>query len=171
MNRTVPRATTEDIELYRSTLYSLLRSTAEIKIRTLEGTHTGMNSLMHPGARDSMPDASAFIYSAMRLPACIVDTRLVILGQNASVFRQNGFPSVEEWQPVSARARRRKCFFNGVDTLACYIASRSDIEDIVPALTAYQIEWNKIHVLFNRWPQSVDLSEVERSPKYWSILS
>src|SRR5512138_2113552 len=99
MNRTVPRATTEEIQLYRSTLYSLLRSTAEIKIRTLEGTHTSMNSLMHPGARDSTPDTSAFIYSAMRLPACILETRLVVLGQNASVFRQGGFPNVEEWQP------------------------------------------------------------------------
>ncbi len=33
------------------------------------------------------------------------------------------------------------------DTLACYVASRSDIDDIVPLLTAFQIEWNKIHRL------------------------
>lgn len=171
MNRTVPRATTEEIQLYRSTLYSLLRSTAEIKIRTLEGTHTGMNSLMHPGARDSMPDTSAFIYSAMRLPACILDTRLIILGQNASVFRQGGYPNVEEWQPVSARARRRRCFFNGIDTLACYIASRSDIEDIVPALTAYQIEWNKMHVLIQQWPKEVDFSEIDTDHKFLILLS
>jgi hypothetical protein len=171
MNRTVPRATTEEIQLYRSTLYSLLRSTAEIKIRTLEGTHTGMNSLMHPGARDSVPDTSAFIYSAMRLPDCILDTRLVVLGQNASVFGQNGYPNVEEWHPVSARARRRRCFFNGIDTLACYIASRSDIEDVVPALTAYQIEWNKMHVLFQRWPKEVDLSAIETDQQYLILLS
>jgi hypothetical protein len=171
MNRTVPRATTEEIQLYRSTLYSLLRSTAEIKIRTLEGTHTGMNSLMHPGAHNSVPDTSAFIYSAMRLPNCILDTRLVILGQNASVFEQTGYPSVEDWQPVSARARRRRCFFNGIDTLACYIASRSDIEDVVPALTAYQIEWNKMHLLFHRWPGDVDLSAIENDEKALILLS
>ncbi len=171
MNRTVPRATTEEIELYRSTLYSLLRSTTEIRIRTLEGTHAGMNSLMHPGARDSVPDTSAFIYSAMRLPACILNTRLVILGQNASVFRQGGYPNVEEWQMVSARARRRRCFFNGTDTLACYIASRSDIEDVVPALTAYQIEWNKMHVLFQRWPKDMDLSEIDQDEKALILLS
>jgi len=171
MNRTVPRAMTEEIQLYRSTLYSLLRSTAEIKIRTLEGTHTGMNSLMHPGARESIPDTSAFIYSAMRLPNCIMDTRLVILGQNASVFRQNGYPNVEEWQLVTARARRRRCFFNGTDTLACYIASRSDIEDVVPALTAYQIEWNKMHVLFQRWPKEIDLKAIDNDEKYLILLS
>ncbi len=171
MNRTVPRATSEEIQLYRSTLYSLLRSTSEVKIRTLEGVHAGMNSLMHPGARDLQPDISALIYSTMRLPDCIHQVRLVILGQNSEVFSRHGFPNVEQWQPVSARARRRRCFFDGIDKLACYIASRSDIEDILPALTAYQIEWNKMHSLFNRWPGTVDVSEVERSPKYWSVLS
>jgi hypothetical protein len=171
MNRTVPRATSEEIQLYRSTLYSLLRSSAEIKIRTLEEVHAGMNSLMHPGARETTPDISAFIYSTMRLPDCLPQVKMVILGQNADVFRRNGFINVEDWQKVSARARRRRCFFNNDDTLACYIASRSDIEDAVPALTAYQIEWNKIHFFLGQWPKNIDLKEVELNPEYWSLLS
>src|SRR5262249_30819503 len=28
---------------------------------------------------------------------------------------------------------------------ACFIASASDIDDLVPILTAYQLEWNKLH--------------------------
>jgi hypothetical protein len=171
MNRTVPRATSEEIQLYRSTLYSLLRSSAEIKIRTLEEVHTGMNSLMHPGARETTPDISAFIYSSMRLPDCLPHVRMVILGQNAEVFRRNGFANVDDWQRVSAKARRRRCFFDEHDTLACYIASRSDIEDVVPALTAYQIEWNKIHFLLGQWPRNVDMEEIDREPQYWSLLS
>jgi hypothetical protein len=171
MNRTVPRATSEEIQLYRSTLYSLLRSSAEIKIRTLEEVHAGMHSLMHPGARDTTPDISAFIYSAMRLPDCLPQVRMVILGQNADVFRRNGFANVESWKSVSARARRRRCYFNNYDTLACYIASRSDIEDAVPALTAYQIEWNKIHFLLGQWPKNIDLEEIEHKPECWSLLS
>ncbi len=171
MNRTVPRATSEEIQLYRSTLYSLLRSSSEIKIRTLEEVHAGMNSLMHPGARESVPDVSAFIYSTMRLPDCMPDVQTVILGQNADVFRRHGIPNVENWQPVSARARRRKCFFDQQDTLACYIASRSDIEDVVPALTAFQMEWNKIHLLLSQWPRSVDLSTVLEQPEALSRLS
>ena len=170
MNRTVPRATSDEIQLYRSTLYSLLRSTAEVKIRTLEETHAGMNSLMHPGARGSQPDISAFIYSAMRLPDCIPAVRVVILGQNAAVFRRSGFPNVAAWQPVSARARRRRCFFDEKETLACYIASRSDIEDVVPALTAYQMEWNKLHFLFAGLAQDKDLAEIERDPAAWQTL-
>ncbi len=42
-------------------------------------------------------------------------------------------------------ACRWRCFFNQRDTLACFIASRSDIDDVIPILTAFQIEWNKIH--------------------------
>lgn len=171
MNRTVPRATSDEIRLYRSTLYSLLRSTAEVKVRTLEETHAGMNSLMHPGAREGVPDISAFIYSTMRLPDCVQDVRVVVLGQNSAVFRRNGFPNVDFWQPASARARRRRCLFDGRDILACYIASRSDIEDLVPALTAFQMEWNKIHFLFQHWPKDIPLSRIETNQEAWQLLS
>jgi hypothetical protein len=171
MNRTVPRATSDEIQLYRSTLYSLLRSTAEVKIRTLEGVHVGMNSLMHPLAKEMEPDISAFIYSAMRLPDPIPDVRLVLIGQNADVLCRNGYPDVDSWRPVSARARRRRCFYDGKETLACYIASRSDIEDVIPCLTAYQIEWNKMHALSARWPKDVDLEEMEDGEYMLALLS
>src|SRR5512142_2336907 len=121
MDRTVPSATSEEIRLYRSTIYSLLRSTAEVQIRTLEEIHAGMNSLLHPGARSPVPDISAFIYSSLRLPDCMPEVRTVILGQNSDVFRRHGFENIESWEPVSARARRRRCFFDGNDMLACYI--------------------------------------------------
>ncbi len=73
----------------------------------------------------------------------------VILGQSASSFTEYGYTNIESWQEVSARARRRKCFYDGEQRLACYIASRSDIDDVVPCLTALQIEWNKLHFLLN----------------------
>ena len=47
-------------------------------------------------------------------------------------------------------------FFNRKDTLACIISSRSDIDDLVPTLTAYQIEWNKLHDLLQDLPESFD---------------
>lgn len=170
MDRTVPSATSEEIKLYRSTIYSLLRSTAEVQIRTLEETHAGMNSLLHQGARDLEPDISAFVYSSLRLPDIMPQVRTVILGQNSEVFRRSGFESIESWQPVSARARRRRCFFDGNDTLACYIASRSDIEDVIPAMTAYQMEWNKMHLLFQQWPKDGDLSILTHDPDAWRKL-
>ncbi len=145
MERTVPSTGSEEIELYQRTYYSLLRSSAEVKIRTLEEVHAGMKSLLHPTARDLACDMSAFIYSSLRLPACMPQVQLVVLGQSARVFAKAGFGDVSSWEEVSAPARRRRCFFNGHGVLACFIASRSDIDDIIPLLSAYQIEWNKLH--------------------------
>jgi hypothetical protein len=71
----------------------------------------------------------------------------VILGQSQEVFLEHGIGDVEQWQPVVARARRRRSFYDGGATLACYIGSRSDIDDLIPTLTAFQIEWNKLHNL------------------------
>jgi hypothetical protein len=145
MERTVPVRSSEEIDLYIRTIYSLLRSTTEVQIRSFEEVHAGMNSTLHPGVRDEEPDISALIYSFLRLPECIINTRTVLLGQSASVFEQQGLNAIESWQEVSAKARRRRYFYDGKDRLACYIASRSDIDDVVPCLTALQIEWNKMH--------------------------
>lgn len=147
MERTVPSTASEEIDLYQRTYYSLLRSTSEVQIRTLEEAHTRIRSLLHPAARDPMPDISAFVYCTLRLPACMAKVQMVVMGQNPSVFARRGFGNVESWEPVVAPARRRRWFFNGIDTLACFIASRTDIDDLIPILTAYQIEWNKIHAL------------------------
>jgi hypothetical protein len=145
MDREVPRTGSEEIELYIRTYYSLLRSTAEIQIRTLEEVHAEMASSLHASARSSEPDMPALIYSSLRLPACIAEVERVILGQSAEVFQRRGVGDVQSWVPVSAAARRRRSYHDGKGTLACYIASRSDIDDILPMLTAFQIEWNKLH--------------------------
>jgi hypothetical protein len=157
MERTVPRAASEEIELFLRTVYSLLRSTTEVQIRTLEEVHGGMNSLLHANARGQAPDAPAFVYSLLRLPECMPAVDSVILGQSAKVFSEHGYPDVESWQPVTARARRRRCYFNCADTLACFISSRTDIEDLLPNLTAYQIEWNKLNLLMQRLPSGLEL--------------
>ncbi|HEX2980514.1 MAG TPA: hypothetical protein VHO48_09645 [Anaerolineaceae bacterium] len=160
MERTVPSTASEEIELFLRTVYSLLRSTTEVQIRTLEEVHAGMNSLLHPDARKPHPDMSAFIYSSLRLPVCISHVRSVVLGQSAAGFSLGGYGDVETWEQVSAQARRRRSFYNGTDILACYIASRTDIEDLVPTLTAYQIEWNKIHNLFHGLPADFSLASI-----------
>jgi hypothetical protein len=150
MERTVPSTASEEIELYLRTVYSLLRTSTEVQIRTLEEVHGGMNSSMHPNARRQSPDIAAFIYSMLRLPDCMPQVKTVVLGQSFNVFDHFGYYQLEHWQPVSARARRRRCFFDRGETLACFIASRSDIEDVIPELTAYQIEWNKLNFFLNR---------------------
>ncbi len=145
MIREIPSRGNEEIDLYMRTYYSLLRSSSDIRIRSLEETHSAMNSSLHIGADDPRPDLSAFVYSVMRLPQCLPRVRLVLMGQSDEVFDRRGFPDVEKWEPVTAHSRRRKMFFDGQSILAAFIASVSDIDDLIPMLTAYQIEWNKLH--------------------------
>ena len=149
MKRELSKKGADQITLYMRTYYSLLRTSDVVQIRTLEETHIGMRSSLHTAADKQKPDMSAFIYGSLRLPRCILDTHLVIMGQSDEVFHRRGYTEVEAWQAVTAKARRRRMFFDGKDTLAAYIASVSDVDDIVPTLTAFQIEWNKMHDLIN----------------------
>ena len=171
MERTIPSTGSEEVELYQRTYYSLLRSTAEVKIRTLREVHTGMNSLLHATAREERPDMSAFIYSLLRLPPQIPYVRLVVLGQSIDVFARSGFGDISSWKETSAVARRRRCYFNNVDTMACFIASRSDIDDIIPLLSAFQIEWNKLHHRLQRIPEKTSLQEMCESEAGYSLLA
>jgi hypothetical protein len=170
MDRTVPRTGSDEIELYIRTYYSLLRSTGEIQLEALVEAHASTDSSLHAGARSLRPDMDALFYTAQRLPDCIFQVRLVVLGQSQGVFVWHKYPEVENWQPVTSVGRRRHMFYDGHETLAAYIASRSDIDDLIPILTAFQIEWNKLHHLLQgsqvrarlsdlvgRWPNDEDL--------------
>jgi hypothetical protein len=149
MIRTVPSSGNQEINLYLRTYYSLLRSSRPVQIQTLAEAHKRMHSALHVKASDPEPDFAAFIYSILRLPPCINQIELIIMGQSERVFREHGFPDVENWQTVVAPGRRRRSFYDGKKTLAVYIASRSDIDDLVPILTAYQIEQRKLHQRLN----------------------
>jgi len=149
MDRSVPVAHTEDIELYQRTYYSLLRSSEPIRLRSLEETHSTMNSTIHHHAASPEIDMSALVYSALRLPECVPHTSTIVMGQMEEVFEREGY-NVTLWETVRARARRRKFYFNSTDnTLAASIASVSDIDDLIPCLVAFQIEWNKINQKLN----------------------
>lgn len=167
----VHEAGKRDVEMYIRTYQTLLRSSGEVGLKALVQAHYNIDSVLHPEARQSQPDMSAFIYSILRVPTAIFQTSRVLLGQSDEVFSQHGFP-VEQWQAVTASARRRKWFFDGKNTLAAYIASVSDTDDIVPTLVALQIEWNKFHWLLNADPTTMQLleSRVDRSsPVYAEI--
>jgi len=158
MDRTVPSSGNEEINLYLRTYYSLLRSTREVKLKTLVEAHKRMNSALHVDADEPTIDMAAFIYSILRVPDCIDEVSLVVMGQSARVFAEHGYADVESWTQVSAPGRRRRSFFDGQGTLAVYIASRSDIDDLVPILVAYQIERRKLHNILNR-PAAIQLLE------------
>jgi len=161
MERTVPSRGSDEITLYLRTYYSLLRSSREVQIKTLIEAHTRMNSALHVDADEAWPDMAAFIYVILRLPEPIAETRLVVMGQSEKVFEEHGYADVESWPEVVAPGRRRRNFYNGKGTLAVYIGSRSDIDDIIPSLTAYQIERRKLHFLLRNAQAFAILAQYE----------
>ena len=144
MERQPPVAPADEIDLYVRTYTSLLRSTGDVDVRAFEEAHSFSASSLHEGAVLLEPDVSAFAYAAGRLPLEMPDTRRIVLGQSHELFEAAGF-DVRRWQIVKTRGRRRPLRYDGAGTLAVFIASASDIDDLVPMVTAYQIEWNKMH--------------------------
>ncbi|MCH9680537.1 MAG: hypothetical protein K0V04_03815 [Deltaproteobacteria bacterium] len=145
MDRQPPRSTSNAIDLYIRTYYSLLRSSGEVRVRAFEEAHAFSDSSLHTGARDERPDVAAFGYSAARLPGCLTLVRHLVAGQSLEQFERAGL-QVHDWPAVSTRGRRRPHRWDGGQTLAVFVTSASDIDDLVPILTAYQIEWNKMHM-------------------------
>ncbi|MBX6342812.1 MAG: hypothetical protein IRY97_10170, partial [Thermomicrobiaceae bacterium] len=143
-----PRAGKREVDLYVRTYNTLLRSSGPIKVETLVPAHLNIESSLHAGAREPAPDMSAFMYSTLRLPESIVRAERIVLGQSAYIFARNGYPDLDRWQPVTAPGRRRRWYDDGHGTLAAYVASTSDLDDLVPTIVAWQIEWNKMHALF-----------------------
>ncbi|MDQ6822459.1 MAG: hypothetical protein M3076_19345 [Actinomycetota bacterium] len=135
----------DEVELYQRTYTTLLRSSGETQLRVLESSHRAMGSSLHPLAASDELDLGAFIYAIRRLPDGIIGAHLVVMGQDVEGLTAAGLP-VETWQEAEAPARRRHWYDNGAGTLAVLLASASDVDDLVPTLVAFQIEWNKIRV-------------------------
>jgi len=144
MERQPPVAPADEIDLYVRTYTSLLRSTGDVDVRAFEEAHAFSASSLHEAAMLLEPDVSAFAYAAGRLPLEMPCTKRIVLGQSHELFEAAGF-DVRAWQIVKTRGRRRPLRYDGAGTLAVFIASASDIDDLVPMVTAYQIEWNKMH--------------------------
>ena len=152
----------DEVELYQRTYNTLLRSSGETQLRVLESSHRAIGSSLHPLADSDEPDLGAFIYAIRRLPDGIVGARLVIMGQDIEVFRSHGI-TIESWEEADAPARRRRWHDDGNGTHAVLLASASDVDDLIPTLVAFQIEWNKLHVRQRAagWPPEHDPSAEE----------
>jgi hypothetical protein len=135
----------DEVELYQRTYNTLLRSSGETALRVLESSHRAMGSSLHPLADSGEPDLGALLYAIRRLPDGIAGAELVIMGQEAEVFARNGI-QIDEWEEADAPARRRRWHDSGGGTHAVLLASASDVDDLIPTLVAFQIEWNKIRV-------------------------
>ena len=141
----VDAAQAEAVEVYRRTYTTVLRSSGETRLRVLEASHKAMHSSLHSLADSTEPDLGAFLYATRRLPDSIVSAGLVVMGQSAEIFARHGFGTFATEMEIGAPGRRRRWYDDGRGTLAVLIASASDVDDLIPTLVAFQIEWNKLH--------------------------
>lgn len=172
----------EAVELYARTYRTILRSTGDVKVRAFISAHQQVQSALHAGAARPTPDLGAFIYAVQRLPTCIVQVERIVCGQLPEQFERELHANLDDWQMVQAPGRRRRWRYDGVDCLAVHLASPSDLDDVIPTLVAYQIEWNKLHHLLQPdaeadgpgWtPATPDATLVERlqvAPDDWRRL-
>jgi hypothetical protein len=135
----------DEIELYQRTYNTLLRSSGETHLRVLEPSHRASGSSLHALAASDEIDLGAFIYAIRRLPDGIIGAQLVAMAQRVEALVSAGLP-VGTWDEAEAPARRRRWYDDGAGTLAVLLASPSDLDDLLPTLVAFQIEWNKIRV-------------------------
>lgn len=144
------RAGKREVDLYVRTYNTLLRSSGPVKVDTLVPAHVNIQSSLHSGAEEHVPDMGAFMYSTLRLPASIVSSQHILLGQSSWAFARNGYPNLQSWTPVTAPGRRRRWYDDEAGTLAAFVASSSDLDDLIPTIVAWQIEWNKLRDLVER---------------------
>jgi hypothetical protein len=137
----------DEVQLYHHTYSTLLRSSGETLLRVLEPSHRAMGSSLHAGADADEVDLGALLYATHRLPEGVWRAQLVVLGQDDAAFTRHGFGPLADWRTVEAPARRRRWHDDGAGTLAVLIASSSDLDDLIPTLVAFQIEWKKLHRL------------------------
>jgi hypothetical protein len=77
------------------------------------------------------------------------NVRLVLLSTSVESIQARGY-DLSTWRPEVSPARRRRQLYDGNDQVAILISSQSDLDDVIPALVAYEIEWNKTFELLNR---------------------
>ena len=146
----------DEVAVYHRTYSTLLRSSGETRLRVLEPAHRSMRSSLHALADSDELDLGAFIYAIRRLPAEVFTATRIVLGQEAVQFARAGLGALADWEPQEAPARRRRWFADGRGTLAVLLASTSDLDDLVPTLVAYQLEWNKLHTRLLAHPDVED---------------
>jgi hypothetical protein len=138
-----------EVDLFVRSYQTLLRSTGEVRVAGLLEPYLDMDPTLHSRARSPQPDAAALTYVGLRLPPSMPDVRLVLLSTSIETIESRGY-DLTNWRPQSSPARRRRQLYDGGERVAILVHSPSDLDDLIPALVAYEIEWNKIYELFSR---------------------
>ncbi len=148
-----------EVDLYVRTYTTLLESSGAVSVSSFEPAHITAAPSLHAGATEPHPDMNAMMYSLQRLPVVVMRIRHFVLGQSAIDFERAGYIDFHGWSLQTAPARRRKWHYDGKETLGALIASSSDLDDMIPAIVALQIELTKIHRILRASPEASELIE------------
>lgn len=130
--------------MFINTYRTFLRDEGVMSIEQISDLYKKTQSSLHKYSNSKQIDIEAFIYAYLRLPTMIHEAKYIVMAQTESIFEKENY-KLNFWEEVHAPARRRKIYFDGEKTLAVYINSVTDVDDLVGLLTTYTIEWNKIH--------------------------
>lgn len=158
----------DDIRAFITSAYTTLKSTRDIALSRLESSYRKMAPVMHRHLGEDTLDVSVLIYATLRLPVCIRETKRICIGQSEGIFKKHGV-HVSRWTDVQAKARRRRYAYNRT-TLAVFIASKSDIDDVLPTILSLQIEWNKAHEALKDAPDTLLESPEDNAKALASLL-
>ena len=141
------RRLSDEVELYQRTYNTLLRSSGETRAARaravaprdgLEPAPAGRQRRARPGRVHLRDPAHARRRSRTRAAR---DHR-----PGDGGLRQQRHRRSTSGRRSTLPARRRRWYDSGDGTHAMLIASASDVDDLIPTLVAFQIEWNKLRV-------------------------
>lgn len=157
-----PQVDTNATDLFVTIYRSFLKDGGSLRIEQILTPYQAMRPALHPGAVTSEIDFPAFLYSSLRLPPEIATHPHIILAQSDEMLLREGY-KIKSWKETTATARRRKMLVGPEGKLAVFINSVTDVDDIVCLLTAYQIEYEKIHERLLTYHGSFDDSDSLRA--------
>ncbi len=133
------------IDTYVQKIHSALTGGGVVKISSFIQEHAAVQPVLHPKVLAPTPDIGALIYSLLRLPPEFITSSEILMGQSDRVFQDAGI-DITSWKKTQAVARARVCAYNPkTQQLALFIASITDVEDIVTNATALSIEIQKLN--------------------------
>ncbi len=106
-----------------------------------------MKSALHPNADAAEPDMSAFVYTSLRLPKCILDVQRVVLGQSRKCSAGGVIRTSSPGKLSAVPPGGDGCSTMVARPLLCTLRASPTLTISCPCVTAFQIEWNKMHTL------------------------
>ena len=151
-------AGSQGVDAYVARYHELLEKPGRIVVAALEPVHRRIDSSLHRSTDTGRVNLSAFVYAAERLPSCLPSVNRIVIASTEKVFEESGLGHVMGWERAGAHRRRRRSHYDGEKTLAIFVTSISDFDDLIPSLCAYQIEWNAMHGRLRSTPLGADLA-------------